>query len=429
MRVIVTSWGSGGDVLPFVDIGAELRRHGHEVTVVANPAFAGRAGDVGLPFVPAGTHDEYRALAADPHLWQWSCFAERLYTHWSHGVGAFHEALQRTVEAKRPDVIVAHVLVAGAGIVAESTGIPWVSIVLSPMVISPTHGHPARPMPAWGRGGRVGRALVRRYLRLSDRLARRAPESLDYEPSFLASVDGVRERAGLQPTLSWMLSPQHVIGCWPQWFAPLAPDAPPQAQLTGFVLPERATTATRPATDRTPPDGPIVFTAGTVASHERAFYEAAVAACIRLGKPGLLIMPRSLDLSRPLPAHVRRTDYARFSDLLPSASMIVHHGGIGTIAEALSAGIPQVVLPMAGDHFDNAERVATLGVGLVLPRDSTGLNRLVRTIRTLARSTEVAARCRLWQERLDRASGTQRAASAIESIVQAAPPEHAAASS
>src|SRR6202012_1799180 len=55
--------------------------------------------------------------------------------------------------------------------------------------------------------------------------------------------------------------------------------------------------------------------------------------------------------------------YVPLRALLPRCAALVHHGGIGTTAEALRAGVPQVIVPLAFDQFDNAARVRALGAG------------------------------------------------------------------
>src|SRR5205823_14931335 len=90
---------------------------------------------------------------------------------------------------------------------------------------------------------------------------------------------------------------------------------------------------------------------------------AAVAACERLGVRGLLLTKYPHQLPPRLPPTVRYCPFAPFRRLLPLCGAVVHHGGIGTTAAALSAGIPQLILPLAWDQPDNAERVRRLGVG------------------------------------------------------------------
>jgi UDP:flavonoid glycosyltransferase YjiC (YdhE family) len=67
--VIATAWGTLGDTLPFIAVGAELRRRGHEVALVSSPAFERQAHEAALDLVPVGTLDEHQAFVRDPALW------------------------------------------------------------------------------------------------------------------------------------------------------------------------------------------------------------------------------------------------------------------------------------------------------------------------------------------------------------------------
>ena len=69
----------------------------------------------------------------------------------------------------------------------------------------------------------------------------------------------------------------------------------------------------------------------------------------------------------PLPAHVRTTGWLSFPAVFPAAAGLVHHGGAGTVMTALAAGLPQVVVPGAGDRRVNADLVAARGAGLAVP--------------------------------------------------------------
>jgi UDP:flavonoid glycosyltransferase YjiC (YdhE family) len=76
-------------------------------------------------------------------------------------------------------------------------------------------------------------------------------------------------------------------------------------------------------------------------------------------------------------------DYAPFSEVFPHARAIIHHGGIGTMGQALRAGKPQLVVPFLGDQFDNAERVTRLGVGRWLGQNRYSRSRVARALREL----------------------------------------------
>jgi uncharacterized protein (TIGR00661 family) len=94
-----------------------------------------------------------------------------------------------------------------------------------------------------------------------------------------------------------------------------------------------------------------------------------VDACVKLDRPGLLLSTHAENFPDRLPESVRTMAYASFGQLLPQCSAIVHHGGIGTTSQALAAGIPQIIRPLAFDQFDNATRVESLGCGRWLRAD------------------------------------------------------------
>jgi len=79
--------------------------------------------------------------------------------------------------------------------------------------------------------------------------------------------------------------------------------------------------------------------------------------------------------------------------LLPHTAVLVHHGGIGTTAEALRAGTPQLVVPFGWDQFDNGARVTALGAGLVMPSKSLQPPKLARALHELITSENVHTRC------------------------------------
>jgi UDP:flavonoid glycosyltransferase YjiC (YdhE family) len=128
---------------------------------------------------------------------------------------------------------------------------------------------------------------------------------------------------------------------------------------------EAAQTGTQPELDAFLDAGeaPLVFAPGSANRQAAAFFRAAVDACVRLKRRGILLTQFAEQIPRPLPASVRHFGYVPFSRLLPRAAALVHHGGIGTTAQGLRAGVPHLVMPMAHDQPDNAARLKRLGVG------------------------------------------------------------------
>jgi UDP:flavonoid glycosyltransferase YjiC (YdhE family) len=122
----------------------------------------------------------------------------------------------------------------------------------------------------------------------------------------------------------------------------------------------------------------------------RRVVEAATGADVEV----VLVRPDRGAARRQLPANVTTTDWLPFADVLPHVAGIVHHGGAGTLMAALAAGVPQVVVPGAGDRTVHAQLVAARGAALAVPaREITAetLERLVTDPRLATASREVAA--------------------------------------
>src|SRR5690606_30678605 len=112
---------------------------------------------------------------------------------------------------------------------------------------------------------------------------------------------------------------------------------------------------------------PIVFAPGSANVQATEFFRTAAEVCEQLGRRGVLMTKYPDQLPPDLPRSVRQFGFVPFSKLLPRAAALVHHGGIGTCAQGLAAGLRQVVMPMAYDQLDNGTRLARLGVGGVIP--------------------------------------------------------------
>lgn len=108
---------------------------------------------------------------------------------------------------------------------------------------------------------------------------------------------------------------------------------------------------------------------------------------------GLFFVTRQVHDLPPLPSSVIAVEYVPFSLLLPQSAALVYHGGIGTCSQALAAGIPHLVMAMAHDQPDNANRLRRLGVGMgITPRQFKG-PRVAECLKHLLESPGVAAHC------------------------------------
>lgn len=112
---------------------------------------------------------------------------------------------------------------------------------------------------------------------------------------------------------------------------------------------------------------PLLMTAGTSKMVRPEFYQVAQDACQRLGLPAILVAQHSELIPSHINENVHVFRYLPISALMPHISAVIHHGGVGTLSEAVRAGVPQLILPYYADRPDNAFRLSELGVAEFVP--------------------------------------------------------------
>jgi UDP:flavonoid glycosyltransferase YjiC (YdhE family) len=222
-----------------------------------------------------------------------------------------------------------------------------------------------------------------------------------FDRALAKETNGFRAELGLPPVKRflkrWWLSPQRVIGLFPDWFGPPQPDWPPQTVLTGFPLWDQSAVRGMPehvARYLDDGDPPVVFTYGTANQHARRLYTAAVEACQLLGRRGLIMTKYRELLPSRLPDCVRHCEYVPFSLLLRRTAAVAHHAGTGTSAQCLAAGVPQLLTPIAFAQPDVAAQLVRLGVGRTLRLRSFRAKTLAKALDRLLVSESVKRCCR-----------------------------------
>ena len=358
--------GSHGDVHPFIGLGRELKRRGHEVTVFVNGHFRDLVERAALAFVEVGTAEEFHAALEHPDLWKPGPASMRVMAQLIAPLA--RRQYELILEHHQPGrtVVVAGALAFGARIAQEKHEVPTAGVQLAPASFRSVHepsayaGAPralllAPWMPPW---------LKRAQWRFIDFVIDRY---------FTPGLNALRRELDLPPVRRvferWWLSPRLTVGLFPDWYAPPQPDWPDCVKLTGFPLYDEADIRDLPRQAEeffsadTPDRQPIVFTPGSANAQAKVFFEVGIETARMLGRPAALLTRHPDQLPRTLPPGCRYFCFLPLSTILPRSAAIVHHGGIGTTAQALRAGCPQVIMPMAYDQLDNAQRVRRLGVG------------------------------------------------------------------
>jgi rhamnosyltransferase subunit B len=414
LHAILVTTGTDGDVYPYVGLGAALRAHGHRVTLVTNEHFRSTAEDHGFAFQTLVSRAELDELYSNPDFWHPIKTAPLMARWGARFLDRQYELLAGL--AGDPDtVLVLNPGVLAGRLVQEMLGRPAASIVLQPWFIPSAEAPPVMPggvaLPRW-----APRPVARLYFRLIDAVV----GLLIGRP-----LNRLRSRLGLRPVrrvYPWWLSPELALGLFPDWYGPPQADWPPQVRLTGFPLYDGRPGAGLPADvlafcrSGAPP---VAFTFGTGMMHAAGLFRAAVDACGRLGARGLLLTKYGHQLPDPLPPTVRHCAFAPFRQLFPHCAAVVHHGGVGTVSQALAAGTPQLVLPIAFDQLDNATRVRRLGAGDWLKPNRRGGAALADALARLM-TPAVRERCRAVAARFAGDDSLAVAARCIEELANRA---------
>jgi rhamnosyltransferase subunit B len=364
-RILFTTFGSYGDVHPYLAIGRELRKLGHEAGIATSAGYREKAEGAGFTFV--SVRPDVRV--ENPELIRY--FFDRVRGT-ERVVRAMASVVRETYEdtlaaAHNFDLIVTHPLSFAAVLAAQKFRLPWVSTVLAPASFVSACDP---PVPAPLLGIVKVRALGSAAMRLTFRLLMLATRG------WTQPVAELRREIGLAPSGNPLFegshSPDLVLALFSKIFAQPQPDWPRQTAVTGFPFYDEPSGGLAPELaaflDAGPP--PVVFTLGSSAVMAAGdFYSASLQAVERVDARALFLTgPSPQGLPARLPPSVLAWPYAPHEQVFPRASAIVHQAGIGTTAQALRSGRPMLAVPFAHDQFDNAERVCRLGAGLTIPR-------------------------------------------------------------
>jgi rhamnosyltransferase subunit B len=394
---VVVAFGSDGDVLPMLAVASALRQRGHAVMLLAPEPFGARARKLGLAFRSIIDEAAAQDTLGNPLLWHPH---EGIAVLWPAILHAARETMRwlEPLAAQRrsaPPVLVGNTMALGARVAHERFGWPHATLHLSACWWQSATQPPLFRGLGWLRWLQpAARAKVWAWI-----------EGRWLDPIAAPSLNAWRSGFGLAPVRRvfgrWSASPQRVLGLYPDWFAPLPDDAPGRMRLTGFPLPAQDADAPWPdgLQDFLASGRPTVAVmAGSQMQHGERFFATAREAVERAGGQALLLGPGAREAAQACPL-AWGADYVPLAELLPRCKAVISHPGIGTIAHALAAGVPQLLTPYAFDHFDNARRAEWLGVARQLAPNASA-RRMAAALRSLMTDPQVAKACRAAQSRL-----------------------------
>ncbi|HWX89367.1 MAG TPA: glycosyltransferase, partial [Rhizomicrobium sp.] len=338
MKFLLVTLGSIGDLFPFLAVGEALRQRGHTVVIASNAGYGALVAMTGFEFA------------------------------------AIWERSQQSL-----DGIIAHDPVRAWAAVREEMFVPATGAARD-FIAHHARSGPCTVLASWTAfGARLAHAeldvpLCTVYL---------SPGAVREDDDFKA--DGATYRN---------------IGFFSDWFG----DPPAGVEPAGFAMLDDALVPPLPAElenflGRDAP--PVVFTPGSFMRGADIFFRESLAACEALNLRAIFLTPYREQLPASLPASVLHFKYVSLQRLAPRSAALVHHGGIGTCAQGLRAGIPQLVTPVFFDQPDNAARLAALGVSDGISAGAYGKDEAAAKLQMLICSDLVKQNCSRIHARFD----------------------------
>ena len=367
--ILFVAKGTGGDLAPFPKIAEALKKRGHQVTLLSHCTYAGLAQKNGCDFIALDTPEQRQQMIEDGHLLNSpSGYPAYFRRHIFPGAVAEYEAIRQR-------------------------WVPGNTVLVS------THKACLVPLLA---KERLGIPLVRLFATLSELITLPLMEEM-YSDVLSRDLNDLRAAVGLQTAANqpgWLRQASQELALWPAWFTPAQQAWPVQATRIGFVQEAGGEIPAAAAHLLKKDQAPILITAGTGLFTDPKFYAASAGACQLLDRPAILVTKYPQLVPHPLPDKIHPFTELPFADVMPHAAAIIHHGGVGTLACAMSAGIPQLVLAAGGDRPLNGMRIQQLGVGETLLPLHWQAKPIAAALHRLLDSTTIHAQCRALALRL-----------------------------
>jgi len=423
-RIVLSTFGSFGDIHPYVAIALELKSRGHDPVIATSEIYREKMDAIGLAFHPVRpdmpSYDQPEVVAdlvsraMDPKTGG-EVVADMVVPH----LRDIYEDLDAATDGA--DLFLTHPLPLVGPIIAQKKRLNWISSLLAPASFLSVYDPVVPPQWPW----------LYDVMRLSPWVGRGlmalAKIKLD---KIMKPVYDLRAELGMprgeQPIMDGQHSPTKVLALFSKLLAQPQPDWPPNSVVTGFPFYDRRDYFGETAI----PDGllefldrgpaPIVFTLGSSAYWiARDFYRDSIQAAQALNRRALLLIGHARNTPpSPLPEGVAAFEYAPYSEVLPRASAIVHQGGVGTTGQGMRSGKPVLIVPHAHDQFDNGARVERLGCGRVLPRPSYNAESATRELRLLLEDAKYSDAAVKVSEVVRDEDGARVAADEIEQVLR-----------
>lgn len=419
-HIIVAALGSKGDFFPFLAVAKEMQQRGYKCTILSHEPYMKYAEGEGVSFKAIMNQRDSDRLLRNPDLWKATKGLEVIF---KHAILATSEAFFTEIDSiasQGPSFLVTTCGLIGAHMVKRKHNLACVSLQLAPFTHF-SYVDPPKDVPFINAlyrliGVRGRKRLVKGYYKKFNRILSEATPTLQKN-----NIEAFEDFVGKN-----RYECDRLLDFWPDWFCHPKPDWPEHACRVGFLNYEGPTQPSKGPSwieafglADILAKNPIVFAMGSemrqkIELQTKTFENS----CRLLGSPGIMVTP-TVSGKKVISSNLIQIEYAPFMELFSHASLVVTHGGIGTITRVMTLGKPSIVLPMAFDQYDNAYQLKRLGISDHIGFSRLSAQRLVRKIRALMGQESLEASLNKVKMLSSDNNGDKNACDKIEAIIGA----------
>jgi len=422
-KILFTCFGSYGDLFPYLALAKELQQRGHDVAIGTTSIFQLQIEAEGIRFVHLRNNLDVYSTAPEIRA-----FIRRIFDPLKGGelitremMARIEDTYQDTLNAiEKVDLVISNPLAYATPIACRQRQITWLSTVLAPMFFLSAYDPPIISVAPWVQ--KINHFSPPLYRGLF-KLIKAATLSWTKPVYQLCERHHLPKPSG-NPLFEGQYSPHGTLAMFSECFADPQPDWPVHTHITGFPLYSREISENnkRQALKHFIEAGnaPLVFALGSSAVNMADdFYVVSAAITRQLKKRAVLVYGGHDDHISNIPPgdDLFIIDYVSYDQLFPHASVIVHQGGIGTLAQSLCAQRPMLVVPFGFDQFDNGERIAKLGLGKYLSRKKYTVKNALPIIEELLNQTSYQQEANKVGQFVQRENGIIKAANRVETYL------------
>jgi len=356
--------GSYGDIHPFIVLGKELHRIGWQPTFFSNETFRDIVEAEGFSFVSITDKDLYEKTYKSPNVWtNKGLLAHTCRYHFPALLPTFNKL--NSFHKKNPiDLIIGTNIFSGASWLAEKLKIPYVRVSLNPfsdkdVLVSEL---------SWLKNPK--KFIVKSVWFIAKHISIFKFDRKMIKPI----INPIRKELGLSKIsfkeIITKITETSSLAMYPRWY--ISPkETRSNIKFTGFPCTDPIDNNARTTLDnilKQVTEKPIAFAPGSAVYDVEDYLLKAQYACEQVKRTGIFVT-RSMSECKRISPNMIVMNYVDFSYLFSKCELVCHHGGIGTTAQCIKAGVPQIIRPLAYDQPDNGRRIKNLGLGEVVNKN------------------------------------------------------------